>query len=74
MIFKNSCFILTFSSKKYFGFTSLSILINSKNNEDLGSSKANCFPAKEKPWQGEPANTKSIFGNSDKSTLVTSPN
>ena len=33
----------------------------SKNNTDLGSSKANCLPENEKPWHGEPPQKKSTL-------------
>jgi len=64
----NSFFILTFSSRNFvLGFLLLTwfkISTKVKNNLDLGSSNANCFPAKLKPWQGLPASIRSIEGQS----------
>ena len=56
----DSFFILTFSSKKYLGFSALSNRTYSKNKVDLGSSKLSCLPAKLKPWQGDPPMSRSM--------------
>lgn len=61
IISTRSFFILTFSNRKYLGFTSFSILTYSKKSLLLGSLKFNFLPALLNPWQGLPPIRRSIL-------------
>nr|DAN78509.1 MAG TPA: Site specific DNA methylase [Caudoviricetes sp.] len=60
MIFCRSFFIFTFSSRKYLGFVSFSILTNSKNSLERESEKFSPLPALLNHWQGLPPMRRSI--------------